>query len=98
MAELKEMEILERLIVERLDEPVEKENIEVLAAKSEELFGCLDDDERRLMGLRLGLDRFSPRPLEAVAEALGLSPEEASRIQEAALQKLRQQGQLSTGS
>ena len=93
MAESTELEILERLIVERLDEPVEKESIEVLAAKSEELFGCLEDDERRLMGLRLGLDRFSPRPLEAVADALGLSIEEATRIQEAALRKLREQGQ-----
>ena len=94
MADLTEMEILERLIAERLDEPVEKENIEVLAQKSEELFGCLEEDERRLMGLRLGLDRFGPRPLEAVADALGLSPEEASRMQEAALAKLRQQGAI----
>ena len=92
MADLTEMEILERLIVDRLDEPVDRENIEVLAQKSEELFGCLADDERRLMALRLGLDRFGPRPLEAVADALGLSPEEASRIQDAALRKLREQG------
>jgi DNA-directed RNA polymerase sigma subunit (sigma70/sigma32) len=92
MAELTEMEILERLIVDRLDEPVEKENIEVLTQKSAELFGCLDDEERRLMGLRLGLDRFGPRPLEAVADALGLSPEEANRMQDAALRKLREQG------
>ena len=88
-----EFEILERLIVERLDEPVEKESIETLAAKSEEMFGCLDDDERRFMALRLGLDRFGPRPLDAVAEALGLSPEDASRIQEKAIAKLRQQAQ-----
>ena len=88
-----EIQILERLIAERLEEPVEKESIETLAAKSEEMFACLDDDERRLMGLRLGLDRFAPRPLDAVADALGLSPEEASRIQETAIEKLRQHQQ-----
>ena len=97
MAQASEMEILERLIVEELDEPVERESIEVLVEKSEELFGCLDDDERRLMSLRLGLDRFGPRPLDAVAEAMGMSVEEASRMQASALAKLRQQGQLPAG-
>lgn len=97
MAQTSELEILERLIAEDLDEPVERENIEVLVNKSEELFGCLDDDERRLMSLRVGLDRFGPRPLDAVAEAMGMSPEEASRVQDRALAKLRRQGRAPAG-
>jgi DNA-directed RNA polymerase sigma subunit (sigma70/sigma32) len=86
-----EVELLEKLIVERLDEPVERESIEVLAEKSDELLGSLDDQERRVMSLRLGFDRFAPRTLEAVAEAVNLSPDETRKIEQRAMDKLRQE-------
>jgi RNA polymerase sigma factor (sigma-70 family) len=86
-----EVQLLEKLIVEKLEEPVERENIEVLAQKSDELLGALDDDERRIMGLRFGFDRFAPRTLEAVAEAVDLPPDQVRQIEQRAMEKLRRQ-------
>lgn len=86
-----EVQLLERLITEDLGESVERENIEVLAKKSDELLGSLDEDERRIMALRFGFDRFGPRTLEAVAEAVDLPADEVRQIEQRAMDKLRQE-------
>jgi DNA-directed RNA polymerase sigma subunit (sigma70/sigma32) len=86
-----EVQLLEKLLVEDLGESVERENVEALAKKSEELLGDLDEEERRIMGLRFGFDRFGPRTLEAVAEAVNLPLDEVRQIEQRAMDKLRQE-------
>jgi RNA polymerase primary sigma factor len=57
-----------------------------------ELLGLLDDlaeIERRVLGLRFGLDGSEPQTLEAIGRGLGLTRERVRQIEGAGLRKLR---------
>ena len=61
------------------------------ARRALSLFGrVLDDREREVVILRLGLLDGDPRPQHEVAKKLGISRSYVSRIEKKALQKLRQ--------
>ena len=56
-----------------------------------ELLSELDEQEQKLLSLRFGLEGGKPLTAEQVGQRLGLTPEEAVRMEAAALAKLRQQ-------
>ena len=56
-----------------------------------DLLSELDEQEQKLLSLRFGLEGGKPLTAEQVGQRLGLTPEEAVRMEAAALAKLRQQ-------
>lgn len=56
-----------------------------------DLLSELDQQEQKLLSLRFGLEGGKPLTAEQVGQRLGLTPEEAVRMEAAALAKLRQQ-------
>ena len=56
-----------------------------------DLLSELDEQEQKLLSLRFGLAGGKPLTAEQVGQRLGLTPEEAVRMEAAALAKLRQQ-------
>ena len=56
-----------------------------------DLLSGLDEQEQKLLSLRFGLEGGKPLTAEQVGQRLGLTPEEAVRMEAAALAKLRQQ-------
>ncbi len=62
-----------------------------LRSRVEELLSLLDDTDRELLTLRFGLSGKAPQSTEEAARTLGISPEEASEREMAAILRLRQE-------
>lgn len=58
---------------------------------------ALDAREQRLVRMRFGIEDGTPRTLDEVGEALGVSRERIRQIESRAMKKLRAHGELSTG-
>jgi hypothetical protein len=64
----------------------------LLPHELEPMLARLDADQRRVMTLRLGLDRGEPRTLEEVAQETGLLRDRVHQIEVLALEIMRQRG------
>ena len=74
-----------RDIVEELDTKMKLEKLKVI------LPGCLDSRERQIIEMRYGIGRSKELPQREIAKKLGISRSYVSRIEKAALEKLRRQ-------
>jgi RNA polymerase sigma factor (sigma-70 family) len=62
---------------------------EVLAPAVERILSALDEEDRRVLSLRFGLDRGDPRTTAEVAEIVNLERDRVMRIEQRALARLR---------
>jgi DNA-directed RNA polymerase sigma subunit (sigma70/sigma32) len=69
--------------------PFDAAALAMLPAEIEKLLSGLDARERRIIGLRFGLDRGEPRTLEEVGEHFDLTRERIRQIEAKAMSKLR---------
>lgn len=72
------------------EKPVEDSAYFALRARVEELLDTLDEDGRRILTLRFGLDGKPARSTEEIQEETGLTEAEVLRLEGAALSALRQ--------
>ena len=76
--------------VEPGDELVESERLQMLTGA----LGALPLDERRVVEMRYGLEDGQPKTVAAIARELGVTKEQANRLESAALARLRQTDDL----
>jgi RNA polymerase sigma factor (sigma-70 family) len=62
---------------------------DVLAPAVERILSALDEEDRRVLSLRFGLDRGDPRTTAEVAELVNLERDRVMRIEQRALARLR---------
>ena len=72
-------------IVEEIDTKLKLEKLRVI------LSGCLDDREKKIIEMRYGLNGYPELTQWDIASRLGISRSYVSRIEKAALEKLRRQ-------
>jgi len=81
--------VLGDMIDDATTDPAEEALAAILPAEIARLLAPLRDREQRILWLRFGLDRGTPRTLEEVGERLALTKERIRQIESLALCKLR---------
>jgi RNA polymerase sigma factor (sigma-70 family) len=85
---------LEDIIADmHVDSPLEESMTAAMAAALEKLLLSLDERERKVISLRFGLDRGTPRTLGEVASHFGLTRERIRQIEVRAMARLRAAGE-----
>jgi RNA polymerase primary sigma factor len=84
-----EQTLMDRLEDENAPDPIASVDDAVRAAKVNEWLEMLDENEKRIIRLRFGLDGEEPMTLESVGKAFGITRERVRQIEAKALNKLR---------
>jgi len=82
------------LLPSEAPEPEEQIGDALGDARVREVVSELPEDERTVITLRFGLAGDEPRSLREAGQALGISPDRTSRLEERALHRLAESGQL----